>query len=238
MFWTVNDWLLVSENELQDTFFIQRRKRKRPQKPKAPAFYQCTSCGFTCHNKLKFQAHQKSHEDPITCKICGKYAPDRSKLERHMLVHTQVKNFMCTYCDKTFTHDCNRKTHERIHTGEKPYSCSFCSFSAAQVANMRHHMKTKHKFAYPELMSMKPEEEKLVCDVCNKVLDCKSTFKMHLDQHPPSDYNRCPICKVGFKMKYKLEKHIALHYRPNAPAHGVKIDPLDRTRLSRHFMDF
>lgn len=241
MFVSATDWLLVPESELpllleNDQVKLPRKRVAEP--PPKPRSLKCHLCTNVFSNKYHLKAHIKTHENPLSCRICGKRQPDKSKLERHMLVHTQIKNFLCTYCDRSFTHDCNRKTHERVHTGEKPYKCTICSFSAAQIANMRHHMKSKHKLSFPEMLNMKADAQVNVCAVCNKTFSCKIMLQMHMDQHPSEENNKCPICKATFMYQYKLEKHISLHYRPKSEeGNDSKLEHTDKTRLLRHFMD-
>lgn len=214
MFMAITDWLLATEAPLCP--ILTKEVRNPPKKPvsvmKLPPSFKCDTCGDFFSTDFKLKTHAKTHESPIACRICGKVQPDRSKLERHMLVHTQVKNFMCTYCDRTFTHDCNRKTHERLHTGEKPFKCILCSFSAAQTANMQYHMKSKHKFVHTDLVNLKFDTEGNVCEVCGKSFSCKAILKMHSQQHPPLDARTCPVCKASFKFKHTLEKHVTMHY--------------------------
>lgn len=87
-------------------------------------------------------------ESQYVCSVesCQKTFRDKSKLKRHMLVHTGDKPFRCLFCGKCFSLDFNLKTHLRIHTGEKPYVCSFqgCNKSFSQSNNLSLHEKS-HK---------------------------------------------------------------------------------------------
>ena len=49
------------------------------------------------------------------CNVCGKIAPNQTKLERHMLIHSGVKNFTCYICNKAF----NRKDNLKVHIYNK-----------------------------------------------------------------------------------------------------------------------
>ena len=80
------------------------------------------------------------------CTICSKNFKEKSKLIRHMLVHTGEKPYTCHFCGKCFSVDYNLRTHERIHTGEKPFKCNFdgCFKSFTQSGNLKAHILAKH----------------------------------------------------------------------------------------------
>jgi len=49
---------------------------------------------------------------------------------RHMLSHSDVREFKCPHCSfegKLLGH---LKRHLRLHTGVKPFSCPYCNFKA------------------------------------------------------------------------------------------------------------
>ena len=49
------------------------------------------------------------------CDVCGKIFANQCKIDRHMLVHTGVKNFTCSICQKAF----NRKDNLKVHIYNK-----------------------------------------------------------------------------------------------------------------------
>ena len=80
------------------------------------------------------------------CNMCQKKFREKSKLIRHMLVHTGEKPYPCESCGKRFSVDYNLRTHMRIHTGEKPFNCSVdgCLKSFTQSGNLKAHLIAKH----------------------------------------------------------------------------------------------
>lgn len=43
-----------------------------------------------------------------------------------MRIHTGVRPYKCTYCDRAFTQSNDLTLHIRRHTGDKPYVCGIC----------------------------------------------------------------------------------------------------------------
>mmetsp|Transcript_4761 Transcript_4761/g.8896 ORF Transcript_4761/g.8896 Transcript_4761/m.8896 type:complete len:239 (-) Transcript_4761:25-741(-) len=173
----------------------------------------CQVCKETFPSKRTLNTHLKLHAEPVVCTVCGKPQTDKSRLARHMLVHTQEKNFKCTYCDRTFTHNCNRKIHERIHTGEKPYKCSLCSFSAAQLGNMKTHMRLKHKHILPDQYCLSLDSDQSTCRICSKSFTSNMALKLHMTCHQSLTLHECSICKKQLKGQYNYEKHMQLHIK-------------------------
>lgn len=81
------------------------------------------------------------------CEFCHKSFKFRSKLDRHLLVHTHLKQYNCIYCPSSFSLPYNLSVHLRIHQGLKPYHCTYpeCGKSFTQSNNLTVHKKTHRK---------------------------------------------------------------------------------------------
>ncbi|XP_069806146.1 zinc finger protein 770 [Dendropsophus ebraccatus] len=94
----------------------------------------CFGCQKTFASEEKHLLHQcdfmnvraVKKAETIRCDLCNKMFPSRSKLERHLMIHTGQKPFTCALCGKAFRQKTHLKIHLLTHTQEKPFQCSQC----------------------------------------------------------------------------------------------------------------
>ncbi|KAL8932076.1 MAG: hypothetical protein Q9211_006542, partial [Gyalolechia sp. 1 TL-2023] len=88
---------------------------------------------------------KKSRLTPKVSAIChwagcgrkGEPLTDTHKLIRHVLTHSDYREYKCSRCDKIFTTKGSVDTHERmVHTGEKPFKCEYCPKTTSNESQM------------------------------------------------------------------------------------------------------
>ena len=124
-------------------------------------------------NSLIFKMHLEDMQKH-PCKLCEKKFKSASVLERHMLSHTQEKQFACEICGVKFTQKSNRDTHEQWVCGKEKLACTICGKFISGPTNLQHHITKTHKLA--------PQVE---CKICG-------TFMR-------GDYNRHKKTKMHIK---------------------------------------
>lgn len=67
-------------------------------------------------------------------------------------IRTEDGKFMCTACERVFSHQQTVRIHYRIHTNEKPYKCNQCSESFIRSDYLERHMKIHWKDGAPMLI--------------------------------------------------------------------------------------
>lgn len=103
----------------------------------------------------------------LQCHQCGKSYATKSSLTTHLQsVHSDVKKFQCSECDKMFSRKCYLVVHRATHTGEKKYTCEECGKSFAQKSTLNTH-KNLHTSTHK-------------CPECGKTFGRKGHLVKHL----------------------------------------------------------
>ncbi|XP_055592120.1 gastrula zinc finger protein XlCGF71.1-like isoform X2 [Uranotaenia lowii] len=132
------------------------------------------------------------------CPICHKTI---SQLKKHMITHTSIKEFSCTYCTKQFA---LRRTLQRhilaIHLKQKPHKCGICTESFADSTSLRYHDLVKHKGV-----------RNFLCELCNKYYHTSSELQQHKSLTHVQRRFECSYCGKMFAMKHHLKDHLIVH---------------------------
>ncbi|XP_064092923.1 zinc finger and BTB domain-containing protein 7B-like isoform X12 [Macrobrachium nipponense] len=97
-------------------------------------------------NSYKKAAADGTYWKVHRCTYCQFTSINKTKLERHLMVHTGEKPFACSYCPSAFSQKSNLKRHMQTHTGEKPFLCPLCPYRAGLKQNLKAHMIMKHGY--------------------------------------------------------------------------------------------
>ncbi|KAK7021094.1 hypothetical protein SK128_026416 [Halocaridina rubra] len=133
------------------------------------------------------------------CHICGKEVYDNSKLKRHLLIHSGIKDFKCTLCEKAFYDNRALKKHMIVHSGRKDYKCTTCNKAFNDQRNFKRHM-----HLHTGIKDFK-------CDMCDKRFALKFHLKLHRDTHNKKLIYQCDICKKKFSQMRYMRGHRLLH---------------------------
>ncbi|XP_055059703.2 uncharacterized protein [Misgurnus anguillicaudatus] len=77
----------------------------------------------------------------FSCSFCEKSFKRFSLLKEHLRSHTGEKPFTCTQCGRSFTKNCNLTRHAVVHSGEKPFQCVQCGKCFSQRSHLNSHQR-------------------------------------------------------------------------------------------------
>lgn len=143
--------------------------------------YVCEVCGRTYKKKNSYKRHiARSHLGLTTkaqCSVCQRVLSSKEHLRRHMLTHTDERNWVCSTCGKCFLSKTYLTEHSRIHLGIRPYKCEICEKCFTQRGSL-----TIHKRSHTG-------ERPYRCQYCNKGFVMSTLLRYHL--------KKCNEAKVG-----------------------------------------
>ncbi|KAI5640655.1 zinc-finger double domain-containing protein [Phthorimaea operculella] len=152
--------------------------------------YVCNTCGKSFKHKQLLQRHQLVHSQvrPYTCKVetCNASFKTKANLINHQLLHSGVKKFSCEICKHKFAHKTSLTLHMRWHTGSKPYGCKVCGKSFSQKGNLSEHER------------IHSGEKPYQCTVCPRKFTTSSQYRLHARRHQPERPYACSHCPKRF----------------------------------------
>lgn len=142
--------------------------------------FKCLECGEVFSFWKPLTGHlwrvHKIDMELYSCDLCDYKTFSLGNLNNnHKLIHSDVKSFVCSVCDKSFKNAKQLRNHKMIHkerTQKAVQVCNVCSKSFSNKRQLKLHMDGVHK-------KLKP----FLCSYCGYKGASKSALKMHIRQH-------------------------------------------------------
>ncbi|TRZ03724.1 hypothetical protein DNTS_009730 [Danionella cerebrum] len=172
--------------------------RETGQKP-----HQCHLCDYGAveRNSLKrhlssvhgHQEDESAHTELFKCR-------DETYLAKHMLIHSNDKQHMCSVCGYVTKWKHYLSVHMRKHAGDLRYKCNQCSYRCHRMDQLNSH-KVRH------------QKKSLICEVCAYSCKRNSELRSHMqlkhtsigDDQPPVYH--CRFCSYTTKHRQALQSH-------------------------------
>ncbi|KAM9315581.1 histone-lysine N-methyltransferase MECOM [Gastrophryne carolinensis] len=140
---------------------------------------------------------QHAHE----CKECDQVFPDMQSLDRHLLSHTEEREYKCDQCPKAFNWKSNLIRHQMSHDTGKHYECENCSKQVfTDPSNLQRHIRSQHVGARAH-----------ACSECGKTFATSSGLKQHKHIHSSVKPFVCEVCHKSYTQFSNLCRHKRMH---------------------------
>ncbi|KAK9401289.1 histone-lysine N-methyltransferase MECOM 1 [Crotalus adamanteus] len=138
------------------------------------------------------------------CKECDQVFSDVQSLEKHMLSHTEEREYKCDQCSKAFNWKSNLIRHQMSHDSGKHYECENCAKQVfTDPSNLQRHIRSQHVGARAH-----------ACPECGKTFATSSGLKQHKHIHSSVKPFICEVCHKSYTQFSNLCRHKRLYHRP------------------------
>lgn len=112
--------------------------------------FNCDSCSASFktknHRTSHFTlVHKKDEESQFACSICDKRFVFQYLLTGHMIVHSNLRKYSCSFCNLKFKTIQRMKEHcRRDHGEENAYPCQSCDVKLKTLNDLKSHLQDEH----------------------------------------------------------------------------------------------
>jgi KRAB domain-containing zinc finger protein len=164
-------------------------------------YYTCRLCDQKHGSKSSLESHMGLHSQGMqskSCDFCGAKLKSNTELLHHIYSVHGKKNFLCSYCQKSFLDKVSKEEHERLHAGDSLFKCSRCDNVFQEKCALDQHKKTHGK--YDGSCNYK-------CDHCEEKFQFHSLLVSHVKKCTSLQQYDCSVQSKGYSHKFDLRRH-------------------------------
>ncbi|XP_063264382.1 histone-lysine N-methyltransferase MECOM isoform X4 [Prinia subflava] len=151
--------------------------------------------------KLENESDLQDVHEIQECKECDQVFPDLQSLEKHMLSHSEEREYKCDQCPKAFNWKSNLIRHQMSHDSGKHYECENCAKQVfTDPSNLQRHIRSQHVGARAH-----------ACPECGKTFATSSGLKQHKHIHSSVKPFICEVCHKSYTQFSNLCRHKRMH---------------------------
>jgi hypothetical protein len=107
----------------------------------------CSECGKRFNHRGTANRHLLTHTNAreFACVLCPARFHCRDGLRQHELIHSGERPHACDQCDQTFRAPANLKVHKRLHADIRPFTCEECGRTFRAAFNLQRHHARAHQ---------------------------------------------------------------------------------------------
>ncbi|XP_066049804.1 histone-lysine N-methyltransferase MECOM isoform X2 [Chamaea fasciata] len=150
--------------------------------------------------KLENESDLQDVHEIQECKECDQVFPDLQSLEKHMLSHSEEREYKCDQCPKAFNWKSNLIRHQMSHDSGKHYECENCAKVFTDPSNLQRHIRSQHVGARAH-----------ACPECGKTFATSSGLKQHKHIHSSVKPFICEVCHKSYTQFSNLCRHKRMH---------------------------
>lgn len=194
------------------------------------AKHKCNICGAVLSSRANLEGHRNAHlgVTPYMCEVCGNSFSSKKILNHHVLdTHHSERQFCCTKCEATFTHETKLARHVNSVHAKRSYDivCTICQKAYASKYDLQRHLKTHEigqhacdlchkvfKMRSYLLQHKKSHSKTFMCQFCGKTFSNCASLSRHRKTHEKNRAHTCHICGRGFIQKTPYWSHMHKHH--------------------------
>ncbi|XP_027731947.1 MDS1 and EVI1 complex locus protein isoform X6 [Vombatus ursinus] len=161
--------------------------------------------------KLDSESDLREMQEIQECKECDQVFPDLQSLEKHMLSHTEEREYKCDQCPKAFNWKSNLIRHQMSHDSGKHYECENCAKVFTDPSNLQRHIRSQHVGARAH-----------ACPECGKTFATSSGLKQHKHIHS-SVKPFISFSQSMYPFPDRDLRPLPLKMEPQSPGDGKKV---------------
>ncbi len=162
----------------------------------------CQKCENKYCSEVYLKIHELQHKREIICPTCKKVFMKEWELERHLLVHSDVRAFPCRICPAAFKEARKLRRHENnVHKDTKLH-CPKCDRVYSCQDSLQRHLAISH------------ENAKIYkCTDCPRQFQTQQSLRDHIRAVHEKKMYECHRCNKKYCYRENLHRHVAVIHR-------------------------